>query len=547
MTGRLLQTVLRQAEALAADAGPDAIPDAELLARFAELRDESAFAALVRRHGPMVWAVCRHLLPNPADAEDAFQATFLALVRSAGKVRAGAAVGAWLHGVAVRAAAKLKRSAVRRKQREERAAGPEADRSVPEGAWDELLAAVHEEVGRLPEALRTAFVLCDLEGVRQPDAAARLGWKLGTLSGRLTKARQRLLARLADRGIAAGAVAIGTAAAGAAVPSALTGKVLGLATAATDAVPPAIWQLALEVTPMTVNRTKLIAACVLVAGGLGIGFGTALVPDADAQGPPTADARAATTVRPSPTRLLPAPGEGGCRAARCPSPGGGNSGCPGRVSGRAWGGRLAGSACPATPRPVRGRTGCSAGAARHGDDGRRCALVAAVGVPVRRAAGVGRCVPQAGGEARPGRLGVRRRGRGERHPGARSREARCRGRWHAGDARWQPGAASTSRLVTQLVFKRPVRSGSARSGGGMMGAEGGFNPMSGGPMTPGGPSRPGRGGPGSRGGSPDAGGPGARDVGNAGRHDAGGRDAEACRGWRAAWPLSRPAGSRSSP
>ncbi len=284
MTGRLLQTVLRQAEALAADAGPDAVPDAELLARFARLRDEPAFAALVRRHGPMVWAVCRHLLPNPADAEDAFQATFLALVRSAGTVRT-ATVGAWLHGVAVRAAAKLKRTAARRRQREERAAGPEADRSVPEGAWDGLLAAVHEEVGRLPEALRTAFVLCDLEGVRQPDAAARLGWKPGTLTGRLTKARQRLLARLADRGIAAGAVAVGAAAAGAGVPAALAGKVLGLSTAAADAVPPALWQLTLEVTPMTVNKTKLIAACVLVAGGLGIGVGSALMPGAGAQGP----------------------------------------------------------------------------------------------------------------------------------------------------------------------------------------------------------------------------------------------------------------------
>src|SRR5207302_310442 len=106
MTGRLLQTVLRRAEALAADHAPSAVPDAELLGQFAHTRDESAFAELLRRHGPMVWAVCRHLLPNDADAEDAFQATFLALVRSAGSIRRGAALGGWLHGVAVRTATK---------------------------------------------------------------------------------------------------------------------------------------------------------------------------------------------------------------------------------------------------------------------------------------------------------------------------------------------------------------------------------------------------------------------------------------------------------
>ena len=113
MTGRLLQTVIRRAESLAAELGPDAVPDSVLLRRFATNRDESAFAALVNRHGPMVWAVCRHLLVDPTDAEDAFQATFLALVRSARSLPADSAVGGWLHGVAVRAAAQLRRSAAR--------------------------------------------------------------------------------------------------------------------------------------------------------------------------------------------------------------------------------------------------------------------------------------------------------------------------------------------------------------------------------------------------------------------------------------------------
>src|SRR5262245_66682306 len=125
MSRSLLQVVLRHAEGLTAG---ETAPDAELVSRFARGRDESAFTELLRRHGPMVWAACRHLLPDEADAEDAFQATFLALVRSAGKIRSGAAVGGWLHGVAVRVANKVRRSAARRRQREEKGAGPEGTR-----------------------------------------------------------------------------------------------------------------------------------------------------------------------------------------------------------------------------------------------------------------------------------------------------------------------------------------------------------------------------------------------------------------------------------
>jgi len=321
MTGRLLQTVIRRAESLAAemgDRGPDAVPDSDLLARFAADRDEPAFAALINRHGPMVWAVCRHLLLDPTDAEDAFQATFLALVRSARSLPSGAAVGGWLHGVAVRSAAQLRRSAARRRRREERAARPEAGQPVPDAAWDALVVALHEEVQLLPEALRTAFVLCDLEGVRQPDAAARLGWKLGTLSGRLTKARQRLIGRLADRGIApglaSGTLVVGAAAAGGAVPVGLAMQTIGLSVAAADAVPPALSKLVLEVMPMTVNRTKLIAACVVLAGGLAAGLGPVLIATADAQ-PPAAG---------EPGSLAPPAG-----------PGGGFPGAPGTPAGPA--------------------------------------------------------------------------------------------------------------------------------------------------------------------------------------------------------------------
>ncbi len=282
MSRSLLQLVLRQAEGLVANREVES--DSELLQRFVRAREETAFVELLRRHGPMIWAVCRHRLSDESDAEDAFQATFLALVRSARSVRNGNAVAAWLHGVAVKVATKAKRSAVRRRQREERVAGSEADRSVPEAAWDELLFAVHEEVQRLPDALRTAFVLCELEGVRQPEAAARLGWKPGTLTGRLTRARQLLLARLTSRGLApalaGGTLSLGVVTATATMPNTLSDKALILWNAS-EAVSPAILNLLREVTPMMAIRTKLAAAAIVMAGGLGAVF----FPLANAQQP----------------------------------------------------------------------------------------------------------------------------------------------------------------------------------------------------------------------------------------------------------------------
>src|SRR5829696_6609589 len=180
MTPTFLDSVLRGAEALAARDAVGALADPDLVRRFAADRDAAAFAVLVRRHGPLVWGVCRNLLPADADAEDAFQATFLALVRSAGSVRRSEALGAWLHGVAYRVAMKARRSAARRRQRELVAAVPEPGSPVPDAAWDELQAAVHEEVCRLPEKLRLPFVLVGLQGRPQKEAAKQLGWTVGT-------------------------------------------------------------------------------------------------------------------------------------------------------------------------------------------------------------------------------------------------------------------------------------------------------------------------------------------------------------------------------
>jgi RNA polymerase sigma factor (sigma-70 family) len=288
MTSTFLDSVLRGAEALAARDAVGTLADLDLVRRFAAERDPAAFAVLVRRHGPLVWGVCRNLLASDADAEDAFQATFLALIRSAGSVRRAEALGGWLHGVAYRIALKARRSAARRRQREAAVAVPEPDRPVPDAAWDELQAAVHQEVCRLPEKLRLPFILCGLQGRPQKDAAKQLGWKVGTLSARLTQARQRLLDRLARRGVpvgvAAGAAVLGMVSGSAAVPASVCLKALS---AARDpaAASPGVLSLAHGATLMSLNRTKLLAVAVLAAGVLTTGIGARLLSTADAQAP----------------------------------------------------------------------------------------------------------------------------------------------------------------------------------------------------------------------------------------------------------------------
>jgi RNA polymerase sigma factor (sigma-70 family) len=310
MSPTLLQAVVRVADART--------PDPELLERFKRNRDERAFEELVRRHGPLVWAVCRQLLPHHADAEDAFQAVFLALVRGAGSIRAGEALPAWLHGVAVRVAMKARRSAVRRRQREERAAIREADRPVPDQSWTTLMKTVHEEIQRLPEAERTAFILCELEGVRQPDAAARLGWPLGTLSGRLCKARQRLVDQLTRRGIAPAVLVFGGLAGSAGtVPASLIEQVTSFPTASAAGVSSTVAGLARGLVEGTTMRTKMLAATILVAGAMSLSGGALVLSQADAQsggGPPPGSP-------PSSGGLTPRSGEPGSPRARALPPG----------------------------------------------------------------------------------------------------------------------------------------------------------------------------------------------------------------------------------
>jgi RNA polymerase sigma factor (sigma-70 family) len=282
MTNRVWETAIERAGVLTAPLALDELPDAELLRRFVAMREESAFAAIVRRHGALVWAVCRSLLPSDADAEDAYQATFLVLVRSAHKVRKPNALGAWLHTVARRVCRNSLRSRTRRQRHERAAAVSEAARPVAGATWDEWQSIAHEEIDRLPEAMRIAFVMCVMQGVRHADAAERLGWKIGTVSGRVCKAKQAVADALARRGLV-GSAALAAALGGATTPLAAGLNSKGTAVAAqSSSLSPVIHELARAAMGGVMSKLKIVAVLMMV-GALSIGVGTKVLSKAEAQ------------------------------------------------------------------------------------------------------------------------------------------------------------------------------------------------------------------------------------------------------------------------
>ena len=240
----------------------DHVPDAELLRRFVASNDSAAFELIVHRHAGAVWAVCRRVLRSEADAEDAFQATFLALVRKAKSIRTPCA-GGWLHRVAVNASLKLRARAARTASLE-----PNQLDAVPAptAAPDtDLAAAVHEELARLSERERLPLVLCDLEGLSHADAATALGWPVGTVSGRLSRARAKLRERLARRGLAPSAALLPALAA----PPRLIPNAVSLTTGAAT---PAVVSLAEGAIAMTATTMwKWVAVALACASALGAG------------------------------------------------------------------------------------------------------------------------------------------------------------------------------------------------------------------------------------------------------------------------------------
>jgi RNA polymerase sigma factor (sigma-70 family) len=261
---RHLRTVARRGEG--AHAG-----DAELLERFIAHRDEGAFELLVRRHGPMVLGVCRRLLGNEADAEDAFQATFLVLVRKATSIIPRTQVGNWLHGVAHKTALKARAMNSRRRVKERE--GAARGRNSTDDTWEPLLEILDGELRALPERYRAPIVLCDLEGLSYREAAARLRCPQGTLSGRLARARALLARRLARHrpALSAAALAALTArGASACVPPTLMARTVraGIALAAGRALTEGAASAKVVTLAEGVLKMLLLSRVKAAAGGL---------------------------------------------------------------------------------------------------------------------------------------------------------------------------------------------------------------------------------------------------------------------------------------
>src|SRR5262249_52969448 len=206
------------------------LSDGQLLDSYLRSREEPALAALVRRHGAMVWGVCRRVLDNHHDAEDAFQATFLVLVRKAASIVRRESVANWLYGVAVQTARKARATAALRAAREKQGIPMPQPAASPPRARRDLAPLLDQELSALPDKYRAPIVLCDLEGKPRGGAGGRLGCPEGTVAGRLARARVLLARRLARHGIAlsGGALAalLGQHAACAAVPAAVASTTL---------------------------------------------------------------------------------------------------------------------------------------------------------------------------------------------------------------------------------------------------------------------------------------------------------------------------------
>ena len=177
------------------------LTDGQLLNDYLSRRDEAALAVLVRRHAPMVWGVCRRTLCNYHDAEDAFQATFLVLVRKAASIMPREMVGNWLYGVAHQTAVKARATAARRKGRERQVARMPEPAVADQDLWRDLQPLLDQELSHLPDKYRAVIVLCDLEGKTRKEAARQLGVPEGTVAGQLARARTMLAKRMARHGL----------------------------------------------------------------------------------------------------------------------------------------------------------------------------------------------------------------------------------------------------------------------------------------------------------------------------------------------------------
>jgi RNA polymerase sigma factor (sigma-70 family) len=261
------------------------LSDGQLLQSFltgSDGADQAAFSALVERHGPMVLSVCRQVLRNPHDAQDAFQATFLVMARKAGSVHDAESLASWLHGIAFRIAVRAKVDEARRRVHERRCATMKETEGQSETVRFESWPELHEEIARLPQRYREPVVLCYLEGLTSEQAAVRIGCPPGTVWSRLSRARERLRGSLVRRGVALPAVWLAARlapSAPAALPRALLDATVRAAVGfagrrATDAAlasVPAITLARRMLYAMTISRLNILGAsalaCALALGG----------------------------------------------------------------------------------------------------------------------------------------------------------------------------------------------------------------------------------------------------------------------------------------
>jgi RNA polymerase sigma factor (sigma-70 family) len=273
---------LRRTALLRDEAG---LTDGQLLEDYLRRREDAALAALVRRHGPMVWGVCRRVLGNYHDAEDAFQATFLVLVRKAASIVPREMVANWLYGVAHQTARKARATTARRGARERQVTQmPEPAATDPE-LWDDVQPLLDQELSGLPDIYRVAIVLCNLEGKTRKEAARQLGVPEGTLAARLARGRVMLAKGLARHGLAVSggtlAVVLAQNAASVGVPTSLVSSTIKAASlfaaghaAASGVVSAKVAGLAEGVLKtMLLTKVKIVTALLLAVATLGIGAG----------------------------------------------------------------------------------------------------------------------------------------------------------------------------------------------------------------------------------------------------------------------------------
>jgi RNA polymerase sigma factor (sigma-70 family) len=278
--------------------------DEQLLHAFTTRRDDSAFAVLVRRHGPMVLHVCRRVLGHPHDAEDAFQATFLVLARNAASLRNKNALASWLHGTAYRIALKAKQTAARR-HKHEGALGTLMQCHSPadpaeELSWREVQTLLDEEIAHLPEIYRSVFVLCCLENLSQEAVGRRLGLKQRTVSNRLAQARKWLSRRLARRGVELTAL-LAAATLGSTLSAGLMARTVEAVAAGNglaSVVSASVAELVRGAAPGMVSKTK-IATVMLLAAAL-LGSAGAWLGERHSVSPPVAASTGGLTPRRSP-------------------------------------------------------------------------------------------------------------------------------------------------------------------------------------------------------------------------------------------------------